>query len=276
MLEKFKHVNSQNHVLDFLSLGIYANANELRDYEWSVTSENDSITGLTRGVAKKTIPFVFYCSEEKANEIKNKFYEHFEIDILKQEKGYFEINGYRYYCFLTKSKKSDYFKSKRLLKLSVEVTTDRPFWIKETDYILYDSKTDSNIAIIESKTYTYAYPYVYRKEKGMSNIINESFIEADAVIRMYGICTNPFIKIGDNLYQVNIILDANEYLEINTYNRTIYKISNYGTKTNVFNFRNKDYNCFEKIPSGAVQVTWNGLFKVEIIIIDKRSEPLWL
>ena len=40
MLDKFTHTNSKGETLDFLSLGIFANENELRDYEWSYTTSS--------------------------------------------------------------------------------------------------------------------------------------------------------------------------------------------------------------------------------------------
>lgn len=275
MLENFRHVNSRNEVLDFLSLGIYVNENELRDYEWSVNTDNNSIISITRGVVRKTIPFIFYCSEEKANEIKNSFYEHFEIDVVNMNKGYFEINGYKYYCFLTKSKKSDYLSSKRLLRIDVEITTDKPFWVNEKSYTL--NAYESERTISNAKRYSYFYPYSYNGQKGLINIINESIHECDAIIRMFGPAVNPFVKIGDVVYQINAIIDKNEYFEINTEDRTIFKISNFGSKLNAFMYRSNDRgNFFLKIPSGALRVTWNGLFKGDITLIDKRSEPKWI
>ena len=95
MLDRITHINSNNETLDFTSLGIFVNYNDLRNFEWIVKSNNNRITGFYKGIVKKTIPFVFLvANQQKANEIKNQFYEHFEIDILKKEKGYFEINGY--------------------------------------------------------------------------------------------------------------------------------------------------------------------------------------
>ena len=72
MLEKFTHTNSNGETLDFVSMGIYINYNQLRDYEWDVTIENNRIKGFSRGVVKKTIPFVFAVNESQANIIKNK------------------------------------------------------------------------------------------------------------------------------------------------------------------------------------------------------------
>lgn len=81
MLDRIKHVNSNDEVLDFTSLGIYVNSNDLRDFEWQVKSNNNKITGFYKGIVTKTIPFVFIVNNDKADEIKDTFYEHFEIDV---------------------------------------------------------------------------------------------------------------------------------------------------------------------------------------------------
>lgn len=64
MLDRIIHVNSNNEVLDFSSLGMYVNYNDLRDFEWQVKTKNDRITGFYKGVVKKTIPFVFLVADQ--------------------------------------------------------------------------------------------------------------------------------------------------------------------------------------------------------------------
>jgi hypothetical protein len=272
MLDKIIHVNSNGETLDFFSLGIYVNYNDLRDYEWQVKSNNDKITGFYKGIVNKTIPFVFYVNENKANEIKNKFYEHFEIDVLRQSKGYFEINGYKYYCYVIKSVKSDYLIDKKLLYIQVETTTDDSYWIKETTKTINFSELDGST---DSLKYAFTYSFVYRGLNSV-NIMNDNFIETDGIIRIYGNAINPLVKIGENIYQVNDTLDDNEYLEIDTKEKTIYKYSSYGDKTNIFHLRNKEYDVFKPIPSGQVNVSANAGFKVDIVMIERRGEPKWI
>lgn len=275
MRENLIHVNSRNEVLDFKKLGTLVNYNELRDYEWSYSSENNVITGFTKGIVKKTIPFVFFTNEDKADEIKNKFYEHFDVDVLSEEPGYFKIGDYKYYCYLTKSKKTNYLIDKRYLELSVEVTTDIAEWINEKtlNLIMYSDKKSHS----REKKYTYSYPYIYSNQKGVVQVNNDSFISCDFILRIYGPCSNPFVKIGQVIYQVNSTLTNDEYLEINTKERTIFAYSKYGEKRDLFHFRGKERsNFFEKFPSGTSTVAWNGMFKAELIIYETRGEPKWI
>lgn len=271
MLDRFTHTNSKGEVLDFVSMGIYINYNQLRDYEWDVTVENNRIKGFTRGVKKNTIPFVFAVDESKANEIKNKFYEHFDIDVLTKREGFFTINGYKYHCFVTKSVKSDYLISERYLKINIETTSDKPYWQKEKTATI-----DFNAATGETTTlkYPFKYPFTYGRSNS-ANVINDGFYESEAIIRIYGEAINPLVKIKDNIYQVNTTITSGEYIEINTFEKEIYKYSNYGEKTNIFESRNKDYDIFKPIPSGSNVVSANDKFKVDIVLIERRSEPKW-
>ena len=270
MRENIKHINSRGEVLDFNQLGILMNYNDLRDYEWNASTSNGKITGFSKGIGKKTIPFIFSVDEQNAAEIKNKFYEHFDIDVRNQKKGYFEINGYRFYCYLTKSVKSDYLISKKLLILKATLQTDDDEWRRE----VLNTINFSTLEIDGGLTYPFTYPFTYAGKK-TSRIVNESFVECDAIIRMYGVAENPLVKINDIVYQVNVSVANDEYLEIDTEKKTIFKFDRFGNKTNLFDYRDKQQDTFSKIPSGTLTVSANGKFRVDIVVIEKRGEPRW-
>lgn len=272
MLDKFTHTNSENETLDFNELGIYANYNDLRDFEWDVQTYNERITKFYKGIKEKTIPFTFVVDKQKAAEIKNKFYEHFEKDIMNMKKGYFTINGYKYHCYLTKSVKSDYLMSKRILKISITIKSDNPFWIKETTKSIKFAQAEQSS---DDLTYTFTYPFIYRRKNSV-NFTNENFTDTDIIMRIFGPIENPYLMINENIYQVNATIDGSDYLEIDTENKTIYKYSKYGDKTNLFNYRNKQYDIFKAIPSGPISISANGDFKVELVMVEKRGEPKWI
>ena len=273
MHDNLIHVNSKNETLDLKKLGVLVNYNELRDYEWSYSSENNIITNFEKGIVKKTIPFVFFCKESEADKIKDAFYEHFDVDVLNMSKGYFQIGDYKYYCYVTKSKKTNYLIDNRYLDLSVEITTDDADWIKESSYELVKYKEEQ---LKNIKKYKYSYPFVYANKKGNLQVFNESADSCDFILRIYGPCSNPFVKIGSCVYQVKTSLSNDEYLEIDSRKRTVFSISQYGDKKNLFHYRSHARsNFFEKIPAGASQVTWNGDFKAELILYQRRGEPKW-
>ena len=271
MHDRLVHVNHLNETFDFYKLGILVDDNDLRDFEWNISASNDKITGFTKGVVSKTIPLVFNVSRVNAEEIKNKFYEHFEKDILSVEPGYFELNGYKYYCYLTKSVKANYNKRKQYLELSITVSSDDPYWVKETARTIHFENSFETTGL----RYPFKYSFVYTGFNSV-NAVNSNFTVTDAIIRIYGACTNPLVKIEDNIYQVDTDLEEFEYLEINTAKRTITKYSKYGDISNLFDKRNKEYDVFKGIPSGNLTVSANGRFVVDIIMIERRGEPKWI
>lgn len=270
--EKYIHINSENEVLDFWEYGISFNKTVLRDFLWQYSLYNNALKKFYKEAESFTLELTVNIRNKNPSEVKNLIYEHFEKDIINKKAGQLIKNDYKLDCFFIGSSKKDYLIADRYLKLTFTVLCLKKEWYKETQYLL-DPYSISEVN--DSKRYTYTYPYIYSKQKGVSTITNNLFTDADVIIRLFGPCTNPFIKIKDNLYQVNITLEDAEYIEINTKERTCIKITKFGETSSVFHYRNKEYNIYEKIPSGSIQATWNGYFRAEIVVIECRSEPLW-
>lgn len=88
MLEKFKYINHKNEVLEFGSGSLFANENDLRDFEWNVSSKNDKISGFKKGIVKKTIPIIIKCdTKEQGIEMRNKIFEITEKIFLQISMG---------------------------------------------------------------------------------------------------------------------------------------------------------------------------------------------
>ena len=277
MLERIKHINSVGESIDSYSSHIFMNYNDLRDFVWKVKRENDKIVGFEKGMETKTVPFYILCREDEADDLKDKFFEHFEIDVLSNKPGYFEINGYKFYCYSTESRKSEYLASKGCLKIDMKFETDQPSWIKETSYVLnYESKKMMNAMSANPKRYTYTYPYKYTSNKKNLQVINDAIGKSDVIIRMFGPATEPFVNINGVMYKVMSSVIDGEYIEINTEKRTIIKYTEYGEKTNLYNFRAKETSdFFAKVPSGLLTITSSDMTSAEVVILEKRSEPKW-
>ena len=109
------------------------------------------------------------------------------------------------------------------------------------------------------------------------SILNDNYIESDAIITIHGPTLSPSVTIGDTTYGVDgITLGADEYLVINTIleNKTLRVYTEGDTNfTNVFPYRLA--NTFDKVGIGRNNLTWNGNLEVEIILKKNRSEPKW-
>lgn len=273
--EEYKYINSNGEVLDFKKNGISINESSLRDYEWNYSSSNGKINQFFKEIQSFRLELTVNLRGFKDySKVKDSIIEKFEIDILNNKPGVLKINNYYLKCFIIGNKKKDYLIADRYLKMELTVLCEEKIWVKETKFNLNASKVLRDDTPI--KMYPYQYIYTYANKKNNVYIINESFGNSDIIIRIFGPASNPFVKIGDIVYQVNTYIEKNEYFEINTSNRTLVKVNNFGYKTNAFMYRSKDRaDFFLKIPPGTQMASWGGYYNVEIVVIEKRSEPRW-
>lgn len=273
MLQRLKYKNHYNEVIDFGKDGVFVNTSNLHDYEWSATSIGSRITAFKRAAKARTLPIVIMCdTEEEGISKRNKLFETFEKDVLAVQHGKIIIGDYYYKCYVTKSAKNDYQKSKRYMTLNLTLSTDFPYWVKEssTSYGVATTAEES-----DGLDYPYDYPFDYCRDVTTSKLTNTNFVATNFRIIIYGACDNPSISIAGHTYHVDCRVGVNEYLTIDSTTKRIYTTKNDGTIVNNFKDRDKESYIFEKIPSGDNSVTWPGDFSFDIVLCEERSEPEW-
>lgn len=273
MLEQLKYINHMNEVLEFGKDKLFINKNDLRDFTWAITSKNDRISGFKKGIVTKTIPIILKCSSnEEGIALKNKLFETFEKDILAVKHGKIIIGDYYLKCYVTESKKSEYLNHKNCMKVTVKVSTDFPYWVKETQSTFGYGETVSSPYL----DFMRDFPYDYMSSLIGKQLKNTNFVPTNFKINIYGACENPRITIAGHDYEVFASVRANEYLTIDSVNKTIILTHSDGTTENCFNKRNKNSYIFEKIPLGVHNVSTNGNFKFDVVLLEERGEPRWI
>lgn len=275
MLEQLKYINHQNEVFEFGKDGIFVESNDLRDYEWEVTTKNNKISAFTRGVASRTLPVVIICrTEAEGIAAKNKLLEIAEKDIYAKQPGRIVIGNYYFKCFVTKSQKSNYLLAKRHLKETLTLTSDFPYWVKETR-ISFRTAVSTYANRQRNLDFPHDYPIDYASDFQSSQLNNTGFVASSFRMMIYGPCVDPTVYIAGHAYQVNCDVGENEYLTIDAATKRIYLTQNDGTEINVFNSRNRDSYIFEKIPPGNSNVSWDGDFSFDVVLLEERSAPKW-
>ena len=275
MLEQLIYKNHVNEVFEFGKDGIFVDTNELHDYEWNVTKKGNRIASMNRDVSKRKLPVIIICdTEEKGIAARNKLLEVVEKDVLAMQHGKIIIGDYYFRCFVTKSQKKDYLLSKRLMKLTLTLTTDFPFWVKEST-VSFGGALAAVGGEGKNLDFNYDHPFDYTASVNIKEVNNTGFVAADFRMIVYGACTDPAIYINGHEYEVNCKVEEGAYLTIDSAAKKIYLTANDGTVTNVFNLRNKDSYIFEKIMPGTNAVAWNGGFGFDITLLEERSEPKW-
>lgn len=274
MLEQLIYKNHRNEVFEFGKDGIFVNTNELHDYEWTVTKKNNKIASLDYGVKKRKLPIIIICdTEEKGLEARNKLLEVTEKDVLAFQYGRIIIGDYYFRCYVTKSQKKDYLLTNRHMKVTLTLTTDFPYWVKENKNVF--RQTANGQIGGQDLDFLFDYAYDYFPGTGVKSIVNPHFVASNFRMVIYGACSNPSVYVAGHEYKVNCDVQAGEYLTIDSVTKKVFLTESKGKTINMFNQRNKDSYIFKKIPAGTSQVSWTGDFGVDIILLEERSEPKW-
>ena len=277
MLEQLKYKNHMNEVFEFGKDGIFVDMNELHDYEWAVTKKGSRIASLDRDVSKRKLPVIIICAtKEQGIAARNKLMEVVEKDVLAFKHGKIIIGDYYFKCFVTKSQKKNYLTTKRWMELTLTLTTDFPFWVKETTSVFgIPGSGTGNQGSGVGLDFGFDHPFDYTSSVEFKEITNTGFVASDFRMVIYGACQNPAININGHEYRVNCDVGSGEYLTIDSAAKKIYLTDNNGTTTNVFSHRSRDSYIFQKIEPGKSHVSWVGEFGFDVTLLEERSEPKW-
>ena len=276
MLDKTIYVNHLNQKIEFGSGGLYITDSTLRNYEWKYDTDYDEITNFRKGVVtKKLTIYILKPYPQEALDAANEIHAIFERDVLTEKPGRFIIDGY--YCkgYVIVSEKPTWNDANRYMTVNVTFASDNADWISEAVTTFRKITDESGEVAKDVKKYPYKYPYRYANKNSSGNVTNNAAVASDFIIRIYGAIANPLVMIAGNVYQVNVSIDENEYMEINSKDKTIIITKKDGQKVNAFWSASRQGYIFEKIPSGMPVVSWDGSFSFDIVVFDTRSEPLW-
>ena len=80
-------------------------------------------------------------------------------------------------------------------------------------------------------------------------LVNRNFVESNFRLVVYGVAENPEITIGGHVYSVDVSVAKNEYLTIDSIEKTVVLTKPDGSTVNCFNLRNNRRknlsNCFD-------------------------------
>ena len=271
MQERLQYKNHMGEIIDFGREGIYVKSNALHDYNWTVIEKNGRISSFKRDITRRSFPVVIFCSSpEEGVAARNRLTEVAEKDILAKRAGMLIIGKYYFKCFITDSKKSRYLASRRMMEAELTVTTDKPYWVRETLH------TFRKAGIFDSGlTYPHDFPFDYASGLKRSILANADFTASNFRMIIYGPCTVPTVNVSGHAYVIRSEAAEGEYFTIDSVAKTVTKTAKDGTVTNMYNSRGRESYIFEKIGAGNNTVSRDGDFGVDIILLEERSEPRW-
>lgn len=199
-------------------------------------------------------------------------HDDFELDVRNLTPGRLIWNDYYIDCFATESstKPGD---GNVHVDNAVSFYCPYPFWIKEETRSFFPRAGDTGEAFLD---YPYDFPYDYYPGiSGAETWVTGFPFKSDFRMIIYGPATNPRVQINGHVYQVLDILEASEYIVIDSKQGTVEKTTATGQKVNIFDLRNKEESVFEQLPPGSLQISWDGQFGFDLTLYEERSEPRW-
>ncbi|RDU22756.1 hypothetical protein [Anaerosacchariphilus polymeriproducens] len=267
--------NSKGQIIDFMTfpfrLMSYDGDSYELEYELTESSLGSKINKFKRTLQKKSMTLLIKSDTIEQRRIDmDTFFEITNYDVDNLTPGKLWKNNQYMECYFMAVDNEALSSNSMLLKKTIVIVSENPTWITESKFE-YAIASESVGGIDFPFDYAHDYATTVRNDR----VINNHYVPIDFVMRIYGACDNPYVYIAGHLYQVNVTLYDNDYLEIDSKKGTIINHKSNGTTINCFNMRNKQSSVFEKIPIGNNFVTWSGQFSFDIILRIERSEPKW-
>lgn len=271
------YVNSNNEKIDLLEPPYMLQTGELFGYKWNYESKQrlgggGKITNIRKDLEERTLTLsIVNYGVENYEEAIDYLHEITDIDVLKKTPGRLYVGGMYLNCYVTASEKSEWEPEAGYIDASLTLAVEYPMWVGENQYTFHSFGVSST----DNKRYPGRYPYRYANGMNSTYIINPHFTNSNFELIIYGPAVNPMVTIGGVPYLVNVILEEDEYLAIDSRSRTIIKVTKNGERENLYHNRQKGRNFFRKISPGRQSISWTGKFDFDLIIYEERGEPKW-
>lgn len=294
MLERVRYVNSRGESMDFGAAGIYVNENDLRDWEWTYSTEHNRIRGLSHKLPTKTLPIKIWSdTDDEGTAIKNRLHDLTEVDVVAGTPGRLYVGEWYQYCYVVKSEKSGYLTSRRILSIDLTLAVESgPWYCSQLE--TYGDQTGlesavvgdalvgfaqvgavDNLAADADLSYPYDYPTDYAVSGENNYLVNDCVAPCAWKITIQGPAANPSITIGEDVHRLHYEIPPHCYVEIDSRERTITLTNALGETSNLFRYRDKEEDIFARIDSGTHWLRWNGEYNFTVELYKERSEPLW-
>ena len=277
----FYYVNSNGRKIDLTKppyLGVMSNS--LFEFEWDYITQGQAVQKIVKFekyMKKKSFQVVISGNTDKEyRENLDKFLQLTDVDINNLKMGRLYVGDYFLDCYIFASGKKKRYVGTLKTMIEASIICENGNWQSEEKWHFRAGiNSESNETTGNGILYPYDYMYDYSAPFGTDTIINESYLDTDFEMVFYGANLLPEVTIGGNDYRINYALEADDYLTINS-KKKIAEVTKYnGRKINVFKYRDRDWNIFEKIKGGGNLVVIDNHTALDVTLYYERSEPFW-
>lgn len=267
-----KYVASSGNTYNLITNGIRHREANYYNWAWEVEGTKLQygyrVADFSREAAVYDTELIFYGSERRRRTLIQNLHDDFENDVRTRKTGRIIWGDYYLECYITESSTEPTEVGTWTIN-KITIYAPYPFWVQDFHIVLPASQE----TVSGFLDYPYDYPYDYTAPAMGTRHIQTNFpFESEFEMVIYGLAVNPRVVINDYAYALYATIPQGAYVIINSRAKTIMMYQN-GTRTNMFNFRNKTASIFQRITGGNLTISWDSSFGVDLTIYHERSEP---
>lgn len=268
-----KYIASSGREYSLMSNGIRQKNANYHKWEWEVEGTKLQygvrVANFSKDPSNYETDLYISGGPVERQKLINDLHDDFENDIRSKKAAMIIWGSYYANCYITSS---DTHPSERSCETvnKIGIYCPYPFWIEELTVSMFPSQAASSNFL----DFSFDFPFDFTPPAVGQKIVQSDFpFESEFEMIIYGFVDNPRITINGYSYVLYTTIPNGAYVIINSRQKTIMQYNTNGTRTNVFNYRNKTDSVFKKIPKGNLDITWDSSFGVDLKIYHERSEP---
>ncbi len=271
-------MNSKGAVLRLDEKPYFVEKSALYDFSWDIGFASNPLYDGGKAVSRRrsnTVReltlYVYADNNTDFCNAMNALSDTMDVDVGELCPGRLYIGGQFLSCFVSRGEKTVSKDWPNCVKMTLSVFPQNPCWCTERTFSFsFRAETDEG-----GLKYPRKYPFRYSSLTREANIINDNYAPSPMIIKIFGPAENPRFSIGGSAMGFDVTVAEGEYAVIDQWERTMYKASATGEKTNIFNTRLKNGKAFSYAPAGVSLIECTGELNIDITLVKQRSEPQW-
>lgn len=242
-----------------------------RSWSWNVNGtkldQGVRVSGFTRAAAQYKSELLLFGTKEEQEKLINDLHDDFEGDLRRNQTAKIIIGDQYLNCYIT-SVNARY--NKGCTTDSIQIYAPYPYWRQEQKITL----EASNITGGDFLDFPFDFSFDFTAPVTGEKIVKSDFpFTSEFQMVIYGLAVNPRIVINGYPYVLYATVPAGAYVVVDSRQKSVMMYNADGTRTDLFNFRNKADSIFQKIPAGNLNISWGASYGVDITVFRERSEP---
>lgn len=247
-------------------------------WEFKTSIAKNRISSFTRSIKEKKFPVgIMAKTADEAISKSNFLAQLGEYDIATKRPGRLYVGDWYLSCWIVGVSFTNYWLSDNIAEAQLKLVCEACEWIHENTRQFSPQKAE-NLVLENGHDFPFDFNYDLAATQVLSDLDVAGVFDSSFLWRVYGPAINPYIRIGNNTYQVNVTVQEGQILEVDTMRKTVELIDSHGTRTSVFAERQRGYQgsgtyLFEALKPGKLRLSYDNTFMFDIVVYELQSLP---